>query len=132
MSIKYARAVTFAILAFFWAHPAVAQESRADAIAQQQTAKAAIARPYEPPKGERIFLAIKEEFIDTPSGFYPLVGSVYNGGGATFGGGYRQYYGRRTFWDLKGLWSIRNYKWAELSTDSQGHAQDRLDLNAHV
>ena len=57
--------------------PAVAQESRADAIAQQQTAKAATARPYEPTKGERIFLAIKEEFIDTPSGFYPLVGSVY-------------------------------------------------------
>src|SRR5688572_8391372 len=95
ISMRYAPAVAFAVLAFAWVRPAVAQESRADAIAEQQTAKAATARPYEPTKGERIFLAVKEEFIDTPSGFYPLVGSVYAGGGVTLGGGFRQYYGAR-------------------------------------
>ena len=75
---------------------------------------------------------MKKELIDTPSGLYPLFGSVYGGGGLALGGGYRQYYGDRTFWDVKGLLSIRNYKFAEVSTTSPGHSQGRLDLNAHL
>jgi hypothetical protein len=110
--------------------PLASQNSRVDAIAQQQAEKAANVQPYEPSKAERVFLAVKEEFIDSPSGFYPLFGSVYSGGGAAFGAGYRQYYGDRAFWDIKGLWSVRNYKFAELSTSSPGHANGRLDWNA--
>ena len=85
------------------ATPAAAQETRAEAIAQQQTDKAAVAGPYVPTTAERMFLAVKRELIDAPSGLYPLVGSVYGGGGLALGGGYRRYYGDRTFWDAKGL-----------------------------
>ena len=123
-------ASTLTILAMF--SSAMAQESRADDIAQRQAEKAAAAHPYEPAKAERVFLAVKREFLETPSGVYPLFGSVYGGGGLALGGGYRQYYGDRTFWNAKALWSIRNYKFAELSTDSAGHAHGRIDLTANV
>src|SRR5207244_996665 len=90
---------------------AIAQETRAEEVAQQQAQKAASLRPYEPTRAERIFLAVTKG--DTPNAFYPLFGSIYAGGGLAVGGGYRQYYGDRTSWTAKGLWSIRNYKVAE-------------------
>jgi Omp85 superfamily domain len=110
---------------------AFAQQTRAEAISQQQDEKAARLSPYEPTKGERI-LGVKRRFIDTPDGFYPLFGSVYAGGGLALGGGYRHFYGDRTFWTAKGMWSIRNYKLAEVSTISPGHANGRIDLAAQT
>jgi hypothetical protein len=112
--------------------PLVGQTSRTEAIAQQQTEKAAASAAYVPSKAERIFLAVKRELIDTPSGLYPLIGSIYGGGGLALGAGYREYYGDKTHWDIKGMWSIRNYKFAELSTTSPGHAGGRIDLNAQA
>src|SRR5262245_33762498 len=111
---------------------AFAQETRAEEIAQEQAEKAGKLSPPEPTRAERIFLKVKKQFIDTPSGFYPLFGSIYGGGGLALGGGYRQYYGDRAFMDVKGLWSIRNYKLAEVSTTSPGHAKGRIDLSAQV
>ncbi len=112
--------------------PIAARQSRAETIGQQQAEKAANSHPYEPPKAERIFLAVKKELIDAPDGVYPLFGSVYPGGGLALGGGYRRYFGDRTFWDAKGLWSIRNYKLAELSAESPGHSLGRFDLVARL
>jgi hypothetical protein len=126
--------IAFAIgaLVCYDAPRAFAQDTRADVLAQQQTEKAANLRAEEPTRGERIFLAVKKEFIDTPSGPYPLFGSVYGGGGFALGAGYRHYYGDRAFWNARGLWSIRNYKLAELSTTSPGHAGGRVDLSAQT
>ena len=72
---------------------------------------------------------LKREFLELPSGFYPYFASVYSGGGFTLGAGYRQFYGDRTHADVKGLYSISNYKLLEVSTDSWGHAGGRLDLH---
>ena len=66
------------------------------------------------------------------SGFYPYFGSVYSGGGFTLGAGFREYYGGRTHWDIKGMYSIKSYKFLEASTDSWGHAHGRVDLHARV
>ena len=125
---KYALA--YILIFFTLAWPVAAQETRTEIIAQMQTVKAKNLHPYVPTKAERIFLSVKKVLIDEPSGLYPLFGSVYGGGGFAVGGGYRQYYGDSTYWDAKGLWSIRNYKLAEISTNSLGHAQDRIDLHA--
>ena len=114
------------------ASPALAQDSRAAAIAAEQAAKAAAVKPYEPGGAERWALAFKREFLLEPSGLYPYFGSVYSGGGFTLGAGYRQFYGDRTHWDLKGLYSFKNYKNLELSTDSWAHADGRLDLHSRV
>ena len=75
---------------------------------------------------------MEREFLQDPNGLYPYFGSVYSGGGFTLGAGYRQFYGDRTHADLKGLYSLKNYKLFELSTDSWGHADGRLDLHARA
>ena len=95
---------------------ALAQETRAETIAQQQEKKSATLTPEAPTRAEHIFLETKRRFIDTREGFYPLLGSIYAGGGLALGGGYRRYYGDRTFWSAAGLWSIKNYKLAEVTT----------------
>src|SRR5262245_11639252 len=108
--------------------PATGQDSRAETIAEEQTKKAQALRPYEPDGLERTLTRVESALINSPSGLYPFLGSVYTGGGFAVGPGYRQYYGDRTFWDAKGLFSIRGYKFAELSTESPGHSQGRVDL----
>ncbi len=111
---------------------ATAQESRAAEIAAEQARKAAQLKAYEPSGAEKWAIRLRREFIDLPSGFYPYFGSVYSGGGFTVGAGFRQYYGDRTHWDAKGLYSLKSYKFLELSTDSWGHAHGKVNLHGRV
>ena len=123
-------AVTAAVLTVLTAVPAVGQDTRAGVIAAAQAAKAERLEPYVPGKAERIAQNLKRRLLETPEGFHPWFGSVYSGGGFTLGGGYRRFYGDRTSWDARGLFSAKQYKLVELSTDSIGIAQGRLDLPA--
>jgi hypothetical protein len=109
-----------------------AQDSRAAEIAAAQARKAAELKVYEPTAAERWTVALRREFLADPAGFYPYFASVYSGGGFTLGAGYRQFFGDRTHWDLKGLYSAKAYKFIELSSDSWGHARGRLDLHARA
>jgi hypothetical protein len=111
---------------------AVNAQTRVAEIAAEQARKAAESAPYEPSAAERWAIAVHHEFLSDPSGFYPYFGSVYSGGGFTLGAGYRQFYGDRTHLDVKGLYSFKNYKLLELSTDSWGHSSGRFDLHARV
>ena len=112
--------------------PTEAQESRAAEIAAEQTKKAADVKPYEPSTAERWAVGLRREFLTDPNGLYPFFGSVYSGGGFTLGAGYRQFFGDRTHWDVKGLYSLRSYKFLEFSTDSWGHAKGKLDLHGRI
>jgi outer membrane protein assembly factor BamA len=106
--------------------------TRAGTIAAKQAEKAKVLTPRAPKRAERIVDWVQDEFIDEPSGFYPVFGSVYAGGGFAVGGGYRAYYGDGAHWDAKVLQSIKNYRLIELSTTSPGHAGGRLDLQARA
>jgi len=114
------------------AMPAAAQDSRAAHMAQQQAEKAAALPPYVPGKGEVLVKKIESFLYGTPKGFYPYLDSVYSGGGLTVGAGYRDFYGDSTFWDVKGLYSIKGYTMAEVSTTSLGLAGGRVALNARL
>lgn len=109
------------------ARPVTAQETRADEIAAAQAEKARNLHPYEPGTAERIADAAKRVLVETPNGFYPWLDSVYSGGGFTLGAGYRHFYRDRTFWDARGLYSAKNYKRFEASTDSLGLSHGRFD-----
>ena len=111
--------------------PAMAQETRAETIAQAQAAKATKLAPYEPGKAERMAAAVKRQFVESPDGFYPWFDSVYSGGGFTLGAGYRTFYGDRTFFDVRGLYSAKSYKLFELATQSLGLAGGRVALRAN-
>jgi Omp85 superfamily domain len=114
------------------ATPAWGQASRTETVAASQAEKAKDLKPRVPPRAERAVKWVKDEFIDEPSGLYPLFGSVYAGGGFALGAGYRRYYGDNTHWDAKVLQSIRNNRLLEISTDSWNHGGGRLDLHARA
>ena len=69
---------------------------------------------------------IENGFVSPPSGFFPYFGSVYSGGGFTLGAGYRQFYAREAVWEVKGLYSIKNYKLIEVGTRAPWNNNGRL------
>ena len=83
-----------------------------------------------PGRIERTVVAVRRAAVESPSGPYPILDSVYNGGGAAAGAGYRQYVGDRTYLNFRGLYSIKHYASVEGSVVSRGHQDDRLDLGA--
>jgi hypothetical protein len=119
-----------AMTAVLSAGAAAAQETRTALIAQQQADKAAHLHAYEPSKPEQVLNRVQSLFAGPPSGPFPAFGSVYGGGGVTLGAGYRKYYADRSWWEVKGLYSIKNYKLFEVSTTSPGHLRDRLVVGA--
>jgi hypothetical protein len=125
-----AGAVVVAVLAVLGAVPAAGQDTRAGSIAAAQAAKAGRLEPYVPGKAERIAADFKRRLFEAPEGFHPWLDSVYSGGGFTLGGGYRRFVGDRTSWDARGLYSAKQYKRVELSTDAIGIAKGTLNLHA--
>jgi hypothetical protein len=105
-----------------------AQDTRASQIEEQQAQKSQQLRRYEPSKVEAVVEFLHDWLLDQPSGVYPSFDSIYSGGGFTFGGVYRSYYGDLARAEIRGLYSIKNYKLFEVSTTSPGHWADRLDL----
>ncbi|HSC28609.1 MAG TPA: hypothetical protein VLD67_15135 [Vicinamibacterales bacterium] len=108
-----ASAVAVAFGLAFAALPAGAQQTRAEEVGKKQEEKAAVAAPYQPNRFEAIMLALEESFVSPPDGFFPAFDSVYSGGGFTLGAGYRNFFGRKAVWDVRGLYSIKNYKMGE-------------------
>jgi hypothetical protein len=125
-------ALVFAIAVLGFSSSVIGQQTREAQIAAEQAEKAKNLRPYQQSKAEQMFVRLTRGFIETPSGFYPSFGSVYGGGGFTLGAGYRRFYGDRALWNARGLYSVRSYKLVELSTESPGHAQGRIDLFAQT
>jgi len=132
MRIHFGSVLGVLLVVLLVSSTASGQDTREGEWAAEQTRKGEEARPYEPGAAERWFTTLRREFLELPSGFYPYLSTVYSGGGFTLGAGYRAYLGDRTHWDVKGLYSIKNYSLFELSTDSWGHAADRLDLHARA
>jgi hypothetical protein len=89
---------------------ASAQETRAEAIAQQKARKAQQLAPYVPSKVEEIFTRFTRGFVAVPAGWFPAIGSVHGGGGFTAGAGYRRFVSDKTFVEARGLYSIKQYK----------------------
>jgi hypothetical protein len=83
-------------------------------IEQAQAEKVKILRPYVPTRGER--LAAKVENILTGEGkhLHPFFESAYSGGGFALGVGYKHHVSAYNFVDVRGSYSLANYKRAEI------------------
>jgi hypothetical protein len=110
------RIAATALLTLSTAVPAAGQDSRDAEIAAKQAEKAARLTPYVPSRAERIITNFEREAIERPSGPFPYLDSPYRGGGFTLGAGYRQFYGDASHWDVKGAYSLKNYKLVEATT----------------
>jgi hypothetical protein len=106
--------------------PAAAQDTRTAEITKKQEEKAAQATPYKPSGYERIMNSVEQNYVSPPSGFFPSFGSVYPGGGFTLGAGYRHFYAREAVWEIKGLYSIKNYKNIEVGTRAPWNGAGRV------
>ena len=111
--------------------PARAQTSRASETADAQAKKASQLRPYTPNKAEQVITRIEKIPLDPPP-VLPTFDSVYSGGGFTPGAVFRRMYGDRSFFAVRGLYSLTQYKLIEAATVSPGHAGGRVDLGARV
>jgi hypothetical protein len=106
--------------------------TREESIALRQAEKARTAQPPKPDKAERWVLKAEDMFLVNPSGFFPYFGSVYHGGGLTVGAGYRKFYGDNSFWEVKGLYSVLNYKLIEGGTVSRDHWNRMLSFGSRL
>jgi hypothetical protein len=77
------------------AAPAMAQDSRADAIRQQQSDRQQQVSPPRKAAGERVLDRLEQWGLISgpPRGVYPWSGSIYPGSGVAFGGGVRLPFG---------------------------------------
>jgi hypothetical protein len=88
--------------------------SRQAAIEQEQAAKVPALHPYEPNKGERIFNHVDTLLIGGQLKWHPFFESAYSGGGFTLGVGRANYVSAYNYIDMRGSYTITNYKRAEV------------------
>ena len=101
---------------------AAAQENtRAAEIEAKQKEKAGKLAPYQPGRAERLLIRLEENFASPPNGFYPDIGKIYSGSGFSLGVGYRRFYAREAVWNIRTLYSIKNYKQFEFGTQYPWH-----------
>lgn len=135
MTTRTNRSLAVWIIAFAAVIPATrleAQETRAETIAARQAEKAGALAPYEPPRFERIMAQLEENLASPPNGFYPEIGRIRQGGGFSFGVGYRRFYARDAVWDVRTRYSVKNYKQIEVGTRSPWDGDGRLMLEARA
>lgn len=102
--------------------PAAAQETtRAEEIEAKQKEKVGKLAPYEPSRTERFLIGLEESFASPPNGFYPEFASIYPGGGFGLGVGYRRFYAREAVWNIRALYSLKNYKQFEVGSQVPWH-----------
>jgi AAA family ATP:ADP antiporter len=106
------RAAAAALVLLTFAAPGMAQETRGEFLAAQRTAKAKTLHPYEPTPLERRLETV-DKALSSQRPVYLFMGNVFDGGGFSFGPGYRARYGDSGAFNAHAAWSIRNFKEAD-------------------
>ena len=88
--------------------------SRQAAIEQEQAKKDTALHPYTPNKAEKIFQRIDTILEGGTLRWHPFLENAYSGGGFTLGVGHATYVSGYNYFDVRGSYSIRGYKRAEV------------------
>ena len=88
-------------------------QSREAVVEEAQTARIANLHPYAPAKGERLMDKAEKLLNGTTPSWHPFFESAYRGGGFALGAGYLQHVSSFNFVDVRGSYSVSNYKRAE-------------------
>ena len=84
--------------------------TRQAAIEQEQAAKVANLTPYKPNKVEAYFERFDAVLAGGTPKWHPFFDSAYSGGGFTLGLGKVTYLSAYNYLDLRGSWTLSNYK----------------------
>jgi hypothetical protein len=87
-----------------------APQTRQAAIEQEQAARVPQLHPYKPNKGEEIFERVDTILQGGNLRWHPFFENAYSGGGFTLGVGHINYVSGYNFIDLRGSWTLKNYK----------------------
>ncbi len=92
-----------------------AQEpSRAGQIEQEQAEKTKTLHPYPVSTGERIMNKVEDITVNGGLHWHPFFENAYRGGGFAIGAGYMHHVSSYNLVDVRGSYSIRSYKRAEV------------------
>lgn len=105
-----------------------AQETRAEAQASQEAAKAKTLTPQQLTKWEQRFVGFKDGFIE-PQGIGGAFGSIYTGSWLALGPSYRRILSEETTLFARGMYSLKGYALGDVSISSLGLADGRVDLH---
>ena len=120
-----------AVVVLAIAAPAFAQQTRAAQIGAEQAEKATKLHAYEPDRLEERLESIDAAMLSTRP-VYPFIGSIFPGGGAAFGPGYRGRFGDSGRFDTHAAWSVKNYKVADAMLALPSFAAGRVTVNARA
>jgi hypothetical protein len=107
-----------------------AQEpSRAGQIEQEQAEKTKTLHPYPVSTGERIMNKVEDITVNGGLHWHPFFDNAYRGGGFAIGAGYMHHVSSYNLLDVRGSYSIRNYKRAEVEFMAPRMFQRRATLS---
>jgi hypothetical protein len=114
-----------------WAQDAEPQ-SRQAVIEQAEAQKDKSLQPYVPTGGERFVTRVQDTFVSPSQTWHPFFENAYHGGGFAAGLGYMWHVSPYNYVDIRGSYSIKSYKRAEIEFDAPRLFQRRgeLTLNA--
>ena len=130
-----ARAGLAFLVSFACAGPIAAQsaDTRAAEIARQQEEKARNAAPPTPHWIEKRLIAIEEAGgFNVPRGFFVTAGDIKQGSGFALGPAYGKTFHNGAIVVGKGVYSIRNFKLAQLFVQGPPMAAGRLIVNGRA
>ena len=86
--------------------------TRQAAVEQAQAEKSGVLHPYIETSGERLMARVERMLSEAPR-WHPFFESAYQGGGLTLGAGYTQHVSSYNWVDIRGSYTINQYKRAE-------------------
>jgi Omp85 superfamily domain len=128
------RLLTVAVLSAGAATSVVAQEpepaTREAAIEQAQAEKDKLVHPYVPGKVEGFMNRAEDILVNGMPRWHPYFENAYSGGGFTLGAGYAYHVGGYNMLDVRGSYSIKDYKRveAEFTAPRLFHRRGELSL----
>ena len=88
-------------------------DTREAAVEQAQAAKAKDLHPYVPTRTERLITQVSNAFVNPLTTWHPYLQNSYRGGGFALGAGYTRHVSPYNFVDVRGSFSVEQYKLAE-------------------
>jgi hypothetical protein len=104
-------------------------DTRQAVVEREQAERVNTLQPYALTKRERVFARLQERFVNQRITWHPFFENAYSGGGFAAGMGYTQHVGPYSFIDVRGSYSIRNYKRAEAEFVSPRLFRRRAELS---
>jgi len=89
-------------------------ETRQDVIERGQADKADDLHPYVQSRGEEVMGRVQDFLVNQRIRWYPFLQNAYSGGGLALGAGYRQFVSAYSTVDVRGSYSIQDFKLAEV------------------